>query len=402
MPLPGWELLAVELSSPMSIGTAEMQQATSPEAESPPPSLLTINGGSSSLKFALYDLESAGSQSPRRIQGGSIERIGLKGARMSTKSAAGPEASAWNVAAPDLAAAADVLIEWLGRTTGRDRIAGAGFRVVHGGPRYHAPERITPALIAELRRIIPLDEDHLPGQIALIERFQLKLPGLPAVACFDTSFHHDMPRVATIVPISRKYEAAGVRQYGFHGLSYTFLMEEIERVAGTPAANGRVIVAHLGSGASLAAVRGGRSIDTTMGLTPTSGLVMSTRCGDIDPGLSWYLARTAGLSAEEFHRMVNHESGLLGVSETSPDLRDLLARRESDLGCAAEAVALFCYRVKKGIGSLSPPLPWVVSISWCFPAASARIPRKSVPKSARDSTSWESRSTTSATEPALP
>jgi acetate kinase len=234
--------------------------------------LLTINGGSSSLKFALYDVDSASAGSPRRILGGDIDRIGLPDARMSVKRADRAETEGWSVSAPDLGASADMLLDWLDEAVGCETVAGVGFRIVHGGPRYHRPELVTPGLIAELRRIIPLDADHLPGQIALLERFRERLPALPQVACFDTSFHADMPRVAAIVPILRSYEAAGIRRYGFHGLSYAFLMEEIARVAGPAAASGRLILAHLGSGASLAAVRGGRSIDTTMGLTPSSGL----------------------------------------------------------------------------------------------------------------------------------
>ena len=178
---------------------------------------------------------------------------------------------------------------------------------------------------------------------------------MPQVACFDTAFHHDLPRVAQIVPIPRRYEAAGVRRYGFHGLSYAYLMEELARVAGPEAAAGRVILAHLGSGASLAAVREGRCVDTTMGLTPASGLVMGTRSGDIDPGLVRFLMRSEGMTTEQFHDLVNHESGLLGVSETSPDLRDLLARQDADVR-AAEAVALFCYQAKKAIGALAAAL----------------------------------------------
>ena len=261
----------------------EFGEASPAIEQSSRPCLVTVNGGSSSLKFALYEFESAEAGRPRRILGGQLERIGLPDARMSVKRAGGLQADTWGVSAANLEAAADLLIDWLGRAVGREMIAGAGFRVVHGGPRYHHAEPVTPELIAELRRIIPLDVDHLPGQIALIERFQEKLSGVPAVACFDTDFHHDLPRVAQIVPIPRKYEAAGIRRYGFHGLSYAFLMEELERVAGPGVAAGRVVLAHLGSGASLAAVRGGRPIDTTMGLTPASGLVMSTRTGDVDP-----------------------------------------------------------------------------------------------------------------------
>jgi acetate kinase len=175
------------------------------------------------------------------------------------------------------------------------------------------------------------------------------------VACFDTAFHRTMPRVATLLPIPRRYEAQGVRRYGFHGLSYEFLMEELAHLADPAATKGRVILAHLGNGASLAAVRDGKSIDTSMGFTPTAGLVMSSRSGDLDPGLVSYLARTEQMSAAQFQKMVNHESGLLGVSETSSDMRDLLERETQDIR-AAEAVALFCYQAKKWIGAFAAAL----------------------------------------------
>jgi acetate kinase len=195
----------------------------------------------------------------------------------------------------------------------------------------------------------------MPGEIAAIEAFLRLDSNLPQVACFDTGFHHNLPRVAQIIPIPRRYEQVGVRRYGFHGLSYSYLIDELSRLAGPGEVRGRVILAHLGSGSSLAAVRDGRCIDTTMGLTPTSGLIMGTRCGDIDPGLVRFLVRPGGLSIEQFHDLVNHESGLIGVSETSSDLRDLLARQDTDTR-AAEAVELFCYRAKAGIGALAAAL----------------------------------------------
>ena len=188
-----------------------------------------------------------------------------------------------------------------------------------------------------------------------MKEFRQRNPELPQVACFDTAFHRTMPRVASLLPIPRRYEAAGVRRYGFHGLSYEFLMEELARLGDPAATKGRVILRHLGNGASLAAVRDGKSIDTSMGFTPTSGLVMSSRSGDLDPGLVYYLARTEQMSASQFQEMVNHASGLLGVSETSSDLRDLLARESEDVR-AAEAVALFCYQAKKWIGSFAAAL----------------------------------------------
>jgi acetate kinase len=259
------------------------------------------------------------------------------------------------VVAPDQAAAARLVIERVARDLGLSGIAAVGHRVVHGGGRYTEPVLVTPEVVDRLRRIALLDPEHLPGEVALIEAVQRSFPGVPQVACFDTAFHRGMPTAARIVPVPRKYWGLGVRRYGFHGLSYGYLMEELARVGGPAEAGGRIVLAHLGSGASMAAVRGGQCIDTTMGFTPASGLVMGTRCGDIDPGLVAFLAHVEGMTPERFHRMANHESGLLGVSETSADLRDLLARRGADVR-AAEAVDLFCYRVKTGIGALCAAL----------------------------------------------
>jgi acetate kinase len=189
----------------------------------------------------------------------------------------------------------------------------------------------------------------------LTEAFHRRFPDLPQVACFDTAFHHDMPRVAQLLPIPRRYQAQGVRRYGFHGLSYAFLIEELARVGDQAATTGRVILAHLGNGASLAAVRDGKSVDTSMCFTPTAGVPMSTRSGDLDPGLVWYLARTEKMSAKQFNEMVNFQSGLLGISETSSDMRDLMEHETQDVR-AREAVALFCYQVKKWIGAFAAAL----------------------------------------------
>ena len=195
----------------------------------------------------------------------------------------------------------------------------------------------------------------MPEELLLTEAFHRRFPDLPQVACFDTAFHHDLPRVAQMLPIPRRYEAQGVRRYGFHGLSYEFLVGELARVAGAEKAEGRVILAHLGNGASLAAVRDGKSVDTSMSFTPASGVPMSTRSGDLDPGLVWYLARTEKMSAKQFNEMVNFQSGLLGISETSSDMRDLLEHETKDMR-AAEAVALFCYQVTKWIGAFAAAL----------------------------------------------
>jgi acetate kinase len=291
------------------------------------PCVLTINAGSSSIRFAVYE---AG-KTPRRQLDGKIERI----------------------AAADHRAAIDVLIDWLEAQPIFAAVKAVGHRVVQG-MKHSVPERITPRLVEELRRLTPYDPDHLPREIGLIDAFSRRHAKLPQVACFDTAFHRTMPQVARLLPIPRRYAAKGVVRYGFHGLSYTYLMEELGRL--DPAgAKGRVILAHLGSGASLAAVRHGKSVDTSMGFTPAAGLMMGTRTGDVDPGLAYYLARSGHMTAARFQRMVNHESGLLGVSGTSADVRDLLAREAVDPR-AAEAVALFCYQAKKFVGSFAASL----------------------------------------------
>jgi len=259
------------------------------------------------------------------------------------------------VTAPDHTVAVGVLMDWIEERSGRGSLAAVGHRVVDGGTKYYEPQRITAEMVEELRRLSPFDPDHMPEEILLTEAFHRRFPDLPQVACFDTAFHHDMPRVAQLLPIPRRYEAQGVRRYGFHGLSYAFLMEELARFGDSAATNGRVILCHLGNGASLAAVRNGKSVDTSMSFTPTAGVPMSTRSGDLDPGLVWYLARTEKMSAKQFNEMVNFQSGLLGVSETSSDMRDLLDREAQDVR-AAEAVALFCYQVKKWVGAFTAAL----------------------------------------------
>jgi acetate kinase len=312
------------------------------------PRILTINGGSSSIKFALFE---AGGPLHRTLDG-SIERIGQPDATMVVK---GSENFTRPLALPNHTVAVQVLMSWLRELSAHEAFTAVGHRVVHGGPKYSKPQRITAKMVEELRRLSPFDPEHMPEEILLTEAFHQRFPDLPQVACFDTAFHHDLPKVARLLPIPRRYEAQGVRRYGFHGLSYAFLMGELAHLAGLEAAQGRVILAHLGNGASLAAVRGGRSIDTSMSFTPTAGVPMSTRSGDLDPGLVWYLARSEKMSAKEFNEMVNLQSGLLGISETSSDMHDLLEHETRDVR-AAEAVALFCYQVKKWIGAFAAAL----------------------------------------------
>jgi len=315
------------------------------------PRILTINGGSSSVKFALF----AAGDPLRRILAGAIERIGSPEAAWRVTGASRADNFSRPLKAPNHRTAVNALLDWIEERGGRGALAAVGHRVVHGGPRYSRPQRITAAMVKELRRLSAYDPEHLPEEILLTDAFRRRFPDLPQVACFDTAFHHDLPRVARLLPIPRRYDAQGVRRYGFHGLSYAFLMDELVRLTGTKAAHGRVILAHLGSGASLAAVRDGRSLDTSMGFTPASGVPMSTRSGDLDPGLVWYLARTEKMSAKRFNKMINSQSGLLGISETGSDMRDLLDRETRDER-AAEAVALFCYQVKKWIGAFAAAL----------------------------------------------
>jgi acetate kinase len=313
------------------------------------PCVLTINGGSSSIKFALWQAHEG-----RRLFQGKIDRIGLSGTNMTVQDASGQPQPALPIKAADHRAAADRLLDWLETQQGFAAIAGVGHRVVHG-MAHSEPERVTPALLAELHRTTPYDPDHLPREIELIEAIRRRHPKLPQVACFDTAFHRTMPRVAKMLPIPRRYTTKGMQRYGFHGLSYSFLMEELKRLGDPAAKKGRVILAHLGNGASLAAVRDGKSMDTSMGFTPAAGLVMSSRSGDLDPGLLSFLSRTRKMTSWEFERMVNHESGLLGISGTSSDMRDLLARERRDVR-AAEAVELFCYQARKWIGSFAAVL----------------------------------------------
>jgi acetate kinase len=316
-----------------------------------PTRILTINGGSSSIKIALFE---AGDPLRRILEGG-IERIGLPDAIFQVKGQDQTDNFSRPVSASNHSEAVGALMDWIEERSGRDALTAVGHRVLQGGPKYYKPQGITAEMVAELRQLSPFDPDHMPEEILLTEAFHRRFPDLPQVACFDTAFHHDLPHVAQLLPIPRRYEALGVRRYGFHGLSYAFLLEELARLAGPEAAQGRVILAHLGNGASLAAVRHGKSVDTSMSFTPTSGVPMSTRSGDLDPGLVWYLARTENMSAKQFNEMVNLRSGLLGISETSSDMRDLLKNEARDVR-AAEAVALFCYQVKKWIGAFAAVL----------------------------------------------
>jgi len=314
-------------------------------------SVLTINGGSSSIKFALFETGNR----LRRTLGGRLEGIGLPEGIFKVKGSNAAESFSKPIVAKDHTVAVSLLMDWVQQRIQSGSLAAVGHRVVHGGPTYWQPQRITAEMIQALHQLSPFDPDHLPEEILLTEAFHRRFPELPQIACFDTAFHHDMPRVARLLPLPRRYDSKGVRRYGFHGLSCEYLVHELARLDGAEAARGRVVLAHLGNGASLTAVLHGRSIDTTMSFTPTAGLPMSTRSGDLDPGLGWYLARAEHVTPRQFHHMVNHESGLLGISETSSDMRDLLSRESTDVR-AAEAIAVFCYQARKWLCAMAGAL----------------------------------------------
>ncbi len=312
--------------------------------------ILTINGGSSSIKFALYE---QGNQ-PEKIFSGQISRINSPSAEFMLKDAKSAEKQTEPVKTVDYSSTILWLINRLEKQVDFDLIAAVGHRIVHG-MQHTKPALITVELLEELKQIIPYDPDHLPNEIKLIEAFQKQLPKTAQFACFDTAFHQTMPRVAKQLPVPRRFEKSGVQRYGFHGLSYQYLMQELEKQAGKEAVNGRVILAHLGNGASLAAVYQGKSIDTSMGFTPAGGLPMSSRSGDLDPGVCWLMMQAENLSPAQFNHLINHESGLLGISETSGDMEILLQQEGIDLR-SAEAVNLFCYQVKKWIGAFAAAL----------------------------------------------
>jgi acetate kinase len=285
--------------------------------------VLALNCGSSSLKWALF----AGDD---ELERGSVDGIGAGGAR-------------------DHAAAVAALFDELAARSSAP-LRAVGHRIVHGGRDHSQPERVTEALLAALAEAIPFAPLHLPAELRVIAAVRERLGELPQVVSFDTGFHRRLPEVAQRFALPRSLFEAGVRRYGFHGLSYEYVVESL----GQPPPR-RAVIAHLGSGASMVAVRDGASIDTTMAFTPTAGLVMGTRSGDLDPGLAVYLLERCGYSARSFEQLVNHQSGLLALSETTSDMQRLLASRDSDPR-AALAVDVFCYQATKWVGALTAAL----------------------------------------------
>jgi len=308
--------------------------------------ILCINVGSSSCKFSLYSV-SSGAESI--VAEGAADRIGSSGGTITIRDANGRSIaeSDRDLARPQVAV--DALFDEFERLK-LPRLDVVGHRIVHGGAHHVAPEIVTPALIADLKRLIAFAPLHMPGGIEGVEAVAARHPKLPQVACFDTAFHRGMPERAERFPLPRELWDAGVRRYGFHGISYEYIMQALGADVPT-----RLIIAHLGNGASMAAVENGRPLDTTMGFTPAGGFMMGTRPGDLDPGVILYLLEQKGYDAAQLSRLVNLKSGLLGVSGLSSDVKTLLDARGSNAN-AAMAVEMFCYQIKKAIGALAAAL----------------------------------------------
>ena len=308
--------------------------------------ILCFNSGSSSVKFALYRLEEV---EEVRLAHGAVERIGLAGGHLWIRGTDNAALVDVHRDFPEHAAAAEGIFV-AAKDLGLPPPVAVGHRVVHGGPDHTAPERVDALLLAALRRLVAFAPLHLPSAIQGIEAVATHFPGLPQVACFDTAFHRRMPEVAQRFPLPHDLWHEGIRRYGFHGLSYEYIVATLGA-----AAQGRLVIAHLGNGASLAAVHHGQPLDTTMGFTPTGGVMMGTRSGDLDPGVLVHLMHAKGYDVRQIEHLVNHQAGLLGVSGISPDMKTLLEQREREPH-AAQAIELFCYQLRKHIGALTAVL----------------------------------------------
>jgi acetate kinase len=312
--------------------------------------ILTINAGSSSLKAALYDVDRA----ERLMLAVQIERIGQSGSRIGIVDGDGVTLIDQTIDLDDHVAAVRALLEWLRHQRPEVAPNAVGHRIVHGGRAHRAPHVVTAGVLTDLQELVLLDPDHLPQALAVIRVTSEAYPAIPQVACFDTAFHRSMPRLAQIYPLPPGLAEAGVIRYGFHGLSCEFIVQALGAIDAREA-HGRIIIAHLGNGASLTAVRDGVSMDTTMGFTPTGGIMMGTRSGDLDPGVLVHLLDAQGMRPAALNRLVNHEAGLLGVSGLSSDMRDLLGKEANDPR-AADAIALFCYLARRSVGALAAVL----------------------------------------------
>jgi acetate kinase len=314
--------------------------------------ILVVNCGSSSIKFALF---AADRGAPRRRWSGALERLGLPDGRFSAATEGGGILFDEIRDIPNHVAALDMLLSRLEELLPRDRLWAVGHRVVHGGDACDCPLFVTPTLEARLRKLIPLAPLHLPHNLAGIMAVRVRRPDLPQIASFDTAFHAGLPRLARLTGLPRRFEAQGIRRFGFHGLSYEYIVENLRDRAGEDGLPGRIIIAHLGNGASMAAVRDGRSVETTTGFSTLAGLPMGTRSGDIDPGILLYLQTEHGMTAQAVQGLLYEESGLLGLSGISRNMRELLARADME-AAAAEAVDFFCYQARKHLAALTATL----------------------------------------------
>jgi len=319
--------------------------------------ILAINSGSSSLKFSVYGI----GEDEKMIVRGGMNRIGLGDSIFRVAESSNTNFMEQHYDLPNHEAAFKVLFDWLGNNKDSKEIDAVGHRIVNGGSNFTRPHLITSRLIPTLKRISYLAPEHLPQQVNGIEAVLNLFPNLIQVACFDTAFHSDMPKKARMFALPRKLWEDGVMRYGFHGLSYEYIMQELYKEADSSAVCGRIIIAHLGNGASMVAVNHGKGVDTTMGFTPTGGLVMSTRTGDLDPGIIIYLLEEENLSSAQLYEMINKQAGLYGVSGISSDMKDLL-ERESENPHAADAINLFCYQAKKFLGAMASVLGGVDTV----------------------------------------
>lgn len=312
--------------------------------------LLTINGGSSSIKFTLYNVD----ESLTPFLSGKLTGLGLPTASLCVNDSSAGEVTT-EVQADNYQQAVAVLLEWFQQHLNINSLQAIGHRIVHGGHQYKKPQWVTKDLLKHLSAITPLDPQHLPGEIQLIEALEQQFPYIKQLVCFDTEFHQTLPNVAKLLPIPRYYFDKGLYRYGFHGLSYQYLMQMLHQHEGSRINQQKIILAHLGNGASMAAIKNGQSIDTTMAMTPAAGLVMGTRSGDLDPGLFGLLNRSESMTEQQFETMINQQSGLLGISTTTSDMQQLLQTRSDDRH-AEEAIDVFCYQAKKQIGAYAAAL----------------------------------------------
>lgn len=313
--------------------------------------ILAMNSGSSSIKFSLYYMETP----ELLVFSGAVDDIGEEAGRFHVKDGDGDVLADRQVKLRDHDAALELLLAWLRPRLAQQDLDAVGYRIVHGGTKYVKPQGVTGELVASLREFVPFAPYHLPAQLADIGALTHAYPRLFHVACFDTAFHRRMPHVAQMYALPGSLAEEGVIRYGFHGLSYEYVLADLAQELGRDAARRRLILAHLGNGASMAAVKDGHSVETTMGFTPTGGLVMSTRSGDIDPGVLLYLLQEKRMRPRDVGEIVTRRGGLLGVSGLTSDMETLLAR-EGDDNRAAEAVELFCYQAKKFVGALAAVL----------------------------------------------